>query len=193
MNRAYSLVELLVTVAIVGVLGLLGMRLYNEQKQSAHATWAKAEMMDVFQLMRTAQSYDGHYHQFIYAMGYRPKGKVLAAVGTAADSNTICCDQYPSKGSDPCAKNWRSGYSYYNCKSGALDTATDNIEICQGTGYSQSCEIKSGLKALQTSDFPGCPPHPAEWCNCERFTLGAVIFSGKKLTVSDQRVFCEEG
>ena len=189
MNRAFSLVEMLVTVVIVGILTLLGLRFYGEQRKSSYTTWAKAEMTSIFQLMETVRSYDGYYHQFIYAMGYRPKGKAFASVGTAADPSTICCNQYPDLGADPCIKNWRSGFLYYDCKSDSLHTATDNTEICSAS--SQSCDT-SGLNALKTSDFSACPPQPTEWCNCDRFTVGAITESDRKLTLSDQKVFCEE-
>lgn len=191
MERAFSLVEVLVTVVIMGILMLLGMRFYSEQKKSSYTTWAKAEMTDIFQLMRTAQSYDDYYHQFIYAMGYRPKGQMLASVGTAADSYTICCDKYPEPGADPCVKNWRSGYLYYNCKTDSLNTATDNIEICNDIGYGSSCEILSGLNTLQTGRFSACPPQPVKWCNCDQFTLGGITVSARELTLNEQKIFCE--
>jgi len=191
MSRAFSLIELLVTVVVIGILTLLGMRFYGEQRKSSHTTWAKTEMADIFQLMKTVQSYDGYYHQFIYAMGYRPKGKALASVGTAADPDTICCSQYPKLNANPCIKNFRSGFLYYNCKSNSLHTATDNIEICNDSGYGQSCEIPSGLNALQTSSFSTCLPQPTEWCNCDQFTVGGITVFGKELTLNDQKVFCE--
>ena len=192
MNKGFSLIELLVSVVIIAILILIGLRFYGEQKRSTYVTWTKTEMIDIFRLMQSVKSTDGHYHQFIYAMGYRPKGKVMGAVGTAADPDTICCDQYPDLGADPCSKNWQSGYLYYNCRSDSLGRATDNIEICDGSGYDRTCVKEDGLSALQTSDFSVCSPQPTAWCNCGQFTVGGITALGKELTLSDQRVFCEE-
>ena len=192
MSKGFSLIELLVAVVIIAILLLVGLRFYNEQKRSTYVTWTKTEMTDIFQLMQAVKSYDGHYHQFIYAMGYRPKGKVMGSVGTAADPNTVCCDQYPELGADPCTKNWKSGYIYYNCKSDSLSKATDNIEICDDSAYDQECMKEDGLSVLQTSDFSTCSPAPAAWCSCNQFTVGGLTALGKELTLSEQRVFCEE-
>ena len=101
MNKAFSLIELIVTIFILSILMFMGLKFYSEQKQSSHITWTKSEMSDIFKFMRSVQSYDGYYHQFIYEMGYQPNGEVLASVGTAADPGVICCDQYPDPGTNP--------------------------------------------------------------------------------------------
>ena len=195
-NKAFSLLELLVTAFIIAVLGLIGWKFYTEQLQSSYVSWAKAEMIDILKLAKVAKDYDGFYHQYIYAIGYRPKGKIFASVGTAADPSSICCSDYPNPGTNPCEKNWRSGFLYYNCDASTLHTATDNIEICDDSGYSYSCDKDTDgdgndLKALQTSDFSTCTPSPATWCDCDNFTVGAIIFFGKKLTLNDQQTLCE--
>lgn len=190
-NKAFSLIELLVAIFILSILLFIGSKFYSQQKRSMYVTWTKSEMSDIYKFMNTAKSYDGHYHQYIYAMGYRPKGKVIASVGTVADHSTICCDKYPDPGESPCAKDGTSGYTYYNCKSGTLHTATDNIEICDDTDYSLSCQKEDGLTALKDTNFVKCRPQPATWCDCNKFTVGAITFFGKELTINDTRTFCE--
>ena len=190
MNTAFSLLEMLVAMVIVGILALMGMRFYGKQKQSSYMSWAKAEMIDISKIMKAAKGYDGYYHQFIYAMGYQPKGKIYASVGTAASHTTICCNQYPDPGTVPCAKNLRSGYLYYNCKAGGIHTSTDNTEICGFSGA--SCVRAVGLVPLATSRFSTCRPNPANWCNCEQFTVGAITFFGKELSMNQQGELCEE-
>ena len=184
-NKGFSLVELLVTVAIIGVLLSFGMGIYNDIRKKTRITWAKAEMSQVIHFMKLAKINDGYYHQYIYSAGYRPKGSVYASVGTAASDSIICCDKYPNPGVSSCVKNSKSGFQYYNCDGSDLGKATDNIEICNDSAYGSSCEIISGLSALKTSDFANCPPSPTGWCNCFQFTVGAISsFQSKSIELS---------
>lgn len=191
MNKGISLIELLVTIASVGIMTLVGFRFYTEQKKSTYTAWAKVEMSEISKVMKTAKSYDGYYHQFIYAMGYQPKGKIYASVGTDAGTS-ICCDKYPDPGTDPCKKAERSGFLYYSCGNSATEIATDNIEICDSAGYSNSCQKETGLSPLQTSDFATCPISPADWCNCDQFTVGAITHLDKELTIDHVGTLCLE-
>ena len=196
MNTAFSLLELLVTMTIVIILILMGMRFYNTQKQSSYMSWAKAEMIDISKIMKAAKGYDGYYHQFIYAMGYQPKGKIYASVGTAASPTSICCSQYPDPGADPCCRkdpltDACVGYLYYNCKAGGIHTATDNTEIC---GFSGASCVRASprLLPLATSRFSTCRPNPTSWCDCEHFTVGAITFLGQELSINQLGELCEK-
>ena len=195
-NKAFSLIELLIVVVIIGVLVLIGVQSYNKQRENSYISWARAEMIEIMKLANMAKSYDGAYHQFIYAMGYRPKGKVFASVGTTASDSVSCCDDiYPRLGSSPCAiryggiarQAFYSSYTYYNCKSDALNKATDNIEICKA---SSGCELQSNeLKSLdKMGDFDLCR---SPGCNCNKLRIGSQSpFFSKQLTLNDEGVEC---
>ena len=191
-KQGFSFIEAVVVLSILGILCYIALMYYGRLKDSSVSTWAKAEMGEVIKIMRTAKSYDGYYHQFIYSMGYRPKGKVLASVGTAASSSTICCNKYPNPGASPCSKNYRSGFLYFNCKSSASEIATDNVEICNSAGYSNTCLIESGLNPLQTSNFSYCSISPTSWCNCNAFIVGAITHFDKELTIDHTGTLCLE-
>lgn len=190
-SRGFSLTELLVTLASIGVLSVIGMRYYKDRQQGSHVTWAKAEVTKISQLMKAAKSYDGYYHQFIYTMGYEPKGKVFASAGTDAAAS-VCCNKYPDPGTKPCRKGYKGGFLYYNCGNSATQLATDNIEICDSAGYSHSCDKMSGLSVLKTSDFSTCPISPASWCDCNQFTAGAITSFDKEMTLNHVGKLCLE-
>lgn len=198
MNRAVSLVELLVTIAIVGTLSVIGMRIYKNHRNQSHISWTKAEMMDIMKLAKTTKEMDGFYHQYIYAMGYRPKGKLFATVGTLGSKTVICCNKYPDPGSDPCERAWRSGFLYYNCKDTLPHTARDNIEICDAPGYGFHCNKDPDgdgeeLKALSGGhSFPHCHPAHFPYCNCNRFSVGGLTSFGKELVLdANEGMLCE--
>ena len=197
MNKGFSLIELLTVIVIIAVLLIIGVRSYSNQKNKVYVAWAKAEMIEVSKLMKTAKAYDGFYHQYIYAMGYRPKGDILAVVGTAASASDICCDEeYPDPGVSPCEKNGRSGFLYYNCKDTSLDKATDNVDICGPDPLSptlyDSCKNKFSLNSLPTAGFTACPLPPEGWCDCDQFTIGAKTNFDKKLTITERGTMCED-
>ena len=188
--KGFSLIEMLVVISIIGILCSIALLYYGNLKKSADLAWTKAEMTEIVKIMKTAKSSDGYYHQFIYSMGYRPKGSVFASVGTDAPA-TICCSQYPDPGTSPCSKNHKSGFLYYNCGNSPLEVATDNIEICGGTGYSNTCDKKSSsLSALSTSDFTHCSVSPTNWCDCNQFTVGAITRDDIELTINQIGTLC---
>ena len=195
-NKAFSLLELLMTLLVMGMLMAIGGTIYTKHKKGSYKYWAKTELVEIARLMNMAKSADGYYHQYIYAMGYRPKGPIFAVVGTAASNATICCDQYPTPGTSPCKKNYKSGFIYYNCKNTTLHLSRDNVAICDDSAYSSSCSKKLAVSgSLQTSDFSSCAPSPSTWCNCSQFTVGAIIphssTDKKELSLNQSGKLCE--
>ncbi len=188
-KKGFSLIELLVSVSIIGLLGSIAIISYGSFHKKTASSWTKSEIAEVVKVMNMAKNSDGYYHQYIYAIGYRPKGKVYASVGTDASSTVNCCSRYPDPGSSPCKKNFKSGFLYYNCDSSSLGVSTDNIEICNDTNYGDSCDLESGLSALTTANFTACIPM-AGWCDCNNFSIGAITHFGKQLTINQKGELC---
>ena len=177
MRKGFSLIELLVVISILGILSSLAIAIYSKYKINSHITWTKAEIIDLSQIIKMAKASDSYYHQYIYKMGYQPKGKIFASVGIAiATSQIPCCDKYPDLGVDPCVKDYRTGFLYYNCNDTNLDRATNNVAICGG-----NCELQAGVSStLDSSDFSACP----QVCNCYEITVGAKTYFDKKFSLN---------
>ena len=173
--KGFTLTELLVAVFLTLILSAFGLRYYQKQKIKMRSTWAKAELSEIYKIMKITKDIDGRYHQFLYKMGYRPKGKIYGLAGILADSSTLCCDQYPLLGSDPCRIGSRSGFSHYNCKNGLPDTALTNIQICESPNYDLICNKEPEDLITSFNERPGgapsCFSNPS--CDCDTFAIGA--------------------
>ncbi|MCY4320862.1 MAG: prepilin-type N-terminal cleavage/methylation domain-containing protein, partial [Bdellovibrionaceae bacterium] len=134
-NKAFSLIELLVTVGIISILVTFGAKFYNENIEKNYITTAKAELVNVLQYANFANTTDKGYHQFLYQVGYTPKGILTSIVGTGASRSAPCCNAYPALGTSPCQKGQGLTISYpinqnESCSMGFICNSGCNLGIC---------------------------------------------------------------
>ena len=148
-NKAFSLLEILVSFFIISLLFLLGMKFYNEQREKNNIRLAQSELIEVVKYANMAKNTDGYYHQFLYQMGYTPDGVITTAIGTGAVNSAPCCNKYPALGTSPCAKQIGSKPSYnisngQTCGMGYICTGSDcKFGQCEG---SCTCEGSKGVE-----------------------------------------------
>ena len=148
MNKnGFSLTELITIISVISVLVLISFRYYGHQKKKTYRNIAQREMTDLMTLVKMAKQKDGYYHQFIYQMGYRPKGSLIANIGVKTTNSAPCCNNYPALGTAGCSKSKGSSSSF---------------SINKG----QTCPYGTKNKSSTNSKFQG-PTCTTTNCNCE--------------------------
>lgn len=96
-TQGFTVLELLVAVAIVGILVNLSITNYNSKKAKAHQAEAKLALAAVFNLEKSFYSEYAAYIADFDAIGYTPEGyKRFYAIGWQATSNAGTIKGYSS-------------------------------------------------------------------------------------------------
>ena len=154
-NKAFSTIEMLMTFAIAALLFLIGARFYNEQKKDNDIRMTQAEMTEALKFVQMAKQMDGGYHQFLYQMGYTPKGKIIAIIGTGAGNTSPCCSDYPALGDLTCTKTIGAVVNTYKISGG---------QTC-GEGFICCDTSDSSCPGPDNCQFGKCPP--GKTCACK--------------------------
>ena len=114
-------------------------------------------MIEVLKYAKMAKTSDGGYHQFLYQMGYTPKGKINSIVGTQADNTAPCCNKYPPLGDATCTKTIGSAQSYtissgQTCGEGFICKTGCRFGQCD----SSSCNCEGEIGAVESYSYYNC-------------------------------------
>ena len=152
-KKAFSFIELITVISVISVLSVIGLRSFQEQGQKNRKTMAQQELTSLMSLIKTAQITDKHFHQYIYQMGYRPKGVLIANIGINASGSAPCCSEYPALGSTNC-------YPY-------------------ASGNNDRIPIKKGEKCMSGSKklFKGLRCSESKGCECELTRSGDLTYT----------------
>lgn len=83
--RGFTLSELMVAVAVVGVLSMMASHSYRKMQMNAKQTEAKSELAGLYTAMESFNAESGQYSTRLDAVGFQPNGNMKYAVGFSAD------------------------------------------------------------------------------------------------------------
>ena len=88
-KQAFSLIELLTTVGIVGTLSVVGIKSYQKQTNQAKTAIAKKSLSYVYSSERSFHNNWGGYHENLAAVGVIPSGPYLYDVGFGKNATIV--------------------------------------------------------------------------------------------------------
>jgi prepilin-type N-terminal cleavage/methylation domain-containing protein len=98
-KKGFSMIELLVAVAIIGILGTLVMPNYKSYAARARQAEAKSDLTAIFALEKSIQGESGYYTGCLGAIGYRPEGtRRYYTTGLSKSFNGYDVDPYKAYG-----------------------------------------------------------------------------------------------
>jgi len=198
-SYGFSLIELLVTVSIAGVLAVVAIPAYKKYKEAPIKVAMKTEASELSKFLNYAHSVDGGYHHNIFTMGYKPNKNLMADAGFEYARGTA-----PSCGIFP-----RSATGDFTPFLTIKKESFDNSKIESATRARHICDGGDGCSVTETADFSntltaqtfssghsGCQREfsgKSFHCNCNAFNIysRAKIRSGveAKVLVNQKGLF----
>ena len=201
-SHGYSLLEVLVTVGILGVLASVAIPTYQRYKEAPIKLAMKTEASELSKFLNYAHSVDGGYHQKIFTMGYRPNKNLIADTGFEyARGAAPSCSIFPPNATT--TANKEKLQSFFTIKeesytSSNVESATRARHICNGGHCSVTDTVVPGKLTAQSfsSGHTGCVGEfngKSFHCGCNNFKIysRAYIRSGveAKVLVNQNGVF----
>ena len=202
-KNGFSLIELVVSVAIVGLLSAFSLGSYQKYLRQAYKTASKVELSDIRKTLEYMHSVDGGYHTMIYSAGYRLPKKIRAfggfSQGKLSEPISVC-SIFPRNTDLPSKHSQFFTLAKDSFGETAVNGAKNSVQVCKRLQASgDQCESKrkevlgpahrlsginwgmfsravTGSRPLLPSDSKGYTVH-----DCNRYTYGVLTTTPKKL------------
>lgn len=136
-NKGFSLVELMVVVAIIGILASVAVPQFSKFQAKSRQSEAKSSLTTLYTAEKSFNAEYAGYATAFQALGYAPAGDVLYNVGfvTACANWGACAPQYEPGGVAPVVSTANASASAFCAAAGTADN---------GAAFTSSgCRMKS--------------------------------------------------
>lgn len=187
-TKGFSIIELLIVVAIIPILALISFKFIGDQQKKNYRTVAQSSMNELMSLMKVAQKNDGGYHQFIYQMGYRPKGILIANIGVKAGNTAPCggSSDYPALGGSCSKKIGGTAAKFPIAKGERCPEGTKNKS---GTFTGGVCQSSASCECEEQTSYKTYTYYNCGNSNLDKATDVKTICSDSSYSHKDDCVF----
>lgn len=91
-QRGFSLVELMITVSLIGILAVIGIPSYSKFRVKAYQSEAKSQLSALYVAEKSFYLQYESYHSSLTAVGYMPAGRTRYNIGFGAFDGTVTTD-----------------------------------------------------------------------------------------------------
>ncbi len=145
-NRGFSLIEIMITVAIVGILSVLAFSGYSKYRLKAYETQIATETSALFSALKVFKSTFGTYFGDFENIGYRPEGYLPFKIGFDASGTSVCPATYGGPGVVP-------GAASVNFNSDLYCTATGKCTNASGVCPLTAANLLAGDAGVTDTTF----------------------------------------
>ena len=152
-SRAFTLIELMIVITIVGILTAIAIPMYTSYTARARASEVPIILKDIVKFQFVYKEYPGSYGN--YATGLKTIGIQTTKASFASDAATCLSAPSPYNDADhPYACSLYYGYSTNNPSGGVVACAANGIgNFAWAQAISDKYLLNSDLAGCMTEDF----------------------------------------
>lgn len=150
-QAGFSLVELMVVVAIIGILASLAIPSVGKYMAKARQSEAKTQLASLYTAEKAFFAEYTAYHSMFGAVGYSPEGNIRYTVGF--DTASAANDAGPGNGygNTPTAAPGTSTHTYAYCGGATPGTVTNGCALLKGADNSAPQNVPGGSSGVSSS------------------------------------------
>ena len=185
----FSLTELMVVVAIIGILASIAIPQYNKYQRKARQTEAKLMLSGIYTSNLSFNAEWGYSTPNLYQMGFSPSGDILYEVGFPVSSNV---DPSTSDPNDVAGGgNVPSDYDGPPLPNSSDKNLISTNNLCGHTSYGEACTVLPTTPALTipTQVTESGTTYDIKVYNTEKYNPQFTIMAVGNLGGTDQDIW----